>query len=307
MARPKVSTYVQESLAPSTHVAYAADLKAFLDWGGTVPASPKLIAKYLADHANQLKVSTLMRRLAAIVRAHTVKGLASPWQFPLVKTTVRGIRRVHGSAVKQANALSPTMVKKLAKPVPNQDRIRNVRDRALLLMGFAGGFRRSEIVGIKCSDLTFSKRGVVIRLRTSKTDPSRRGRDVAIVSTHLASCPVKALKAWMRISAPPQMSALPLFRRIDRYGHLHDGALCSASVGWILRERLRVHGIDPKGYSAHSLRAGFVTSAAKAGIPIWAIQRQTGHRSEHMVHRYIRGLGLFEHNASSTLMTQSRN
>ncbi|MGH8643219.1 MAG: site-specific integrase [Gammaproteobacteria bacterium] len=305
MARPMASTYVQESLAPSTQAAYAADLKRFLDWGGAVPAPPELVANYLAAHASQLKVSTLTRHLASIVRAHSVKGLPSPSQSPLVRSTVRGIRRVHGSSIKQAKPLTLGIVRKLAAPVPDLGRLRNVRDRALLLVGFAGGFRRSEITGLMTSDLAFSRRGVVIRLRASKTDPSRQGRDVALPYTQSASCPVRALKTWLRASKAEPEKSLPLFRRIDRYGHLHKAALCGASVGWILRQRMQASGIDHEGYSAHSLRAGFVTSAAKAGTPIWAIQRQTGHRSEHMVHCYIRGIGLFEHNATATLMASA--
>ncbi|MBI2727156.1 MAG: tyrosine-type recombinase/integrase [Polaromonas sp.] len=302
MARLKVSTYVQQSLAPSTHAAYAADLKQFLAWGGTIPAPPRMVARYLAQQAERLKCSTLCRHLASIVRAHSVKGLPSPWTSPLVKSTIRGIKRVHGGSVKRAHALSSSMLKKISAPLKGEDRLRNIRDRALLLVGFAGGFRRSEIVSLKVSDLTFSKRGVVIRLRSSKTDANHRGRDIAIAYTRTKDCPVLALKDWVRAACPDHVGGLPLFRRIDRYGFLRESPLCGASVGWILRQRLKAHGLDTKGYSAHSLRAGFVTSSVKVGTPTWAIQRQTGHRTEQMVHRYIRGMGLFDHNPSAALM-----
>ena len=303
--RSTVSSYVQESLAPSTQLAYAADLRRFLDWGGTIPAPPQLLAQYLASHAGVLKVSTLMRHLASIVRAHSVRGLPSPSGSHVVRSTIKGIRRVHGSAAKQATPLTLRAVRKLVAPAPQFSSLRNARDRALLLMGYAGGFRRSELAALKTSDLTFSKRGVVVRLRSSKTDPRGTGREVALPYSQTSDCPVHALQAWLRISKSSPSEPLPLFRRIDRYDHLHDAALCGASVGWILQQRMRAIGMDPQGFSAHSLRSGFVTSAAEAGTPTWAIQRQTGHRTEQMVHRYIRGIGLFERNASASLFART--
>lgn len=298
MAAARFSQYVRDSLAQSTQKAYAADLKRFLRWGGTIPAPATLVAKYLAAHANVLKVSTLQRHLASIIRAHTVRGLPSPCEARLVKSTLRGIRRVHGGAVRQAKPLDPKTVQTITAPFKTFSRLCNLRDRALLLTGYWGGFRRSELVGLALSDLTFTKLGVVIRLRTSKTDSARKGRDVALPFAKPAQCPVRALQAWIRASDVVD-SNTAVFRRIDRYGHLHAEALNSASVGWILRQRMSAAGLCTKGFSAHSLRAGFVTTAAKAGVPTWAIQRQTGHRSEQMVHRYIRGLGLFEQNAAA--------
>jgi integrase len=303
MARARFSQYVGQSLAQSTQKAYAADLKRFLKWGGQIPAPARLVAKYLAAHATALKISTLQRHVASIIRAHTVRGLPSPCSTRLVKSTLKGIRRVHGSSVKQAMPLDPKTLRLVTKPSAAFSKLCNLRDRALLLTGFWGGFRRSELVGLVMGDLTFTKLGVVVRLRTSKTDSARKGRDVAIPFGQGTQCPVRALQIWIKVSQAID-AATPLFKRIDKYGHLHDRALCSASVGWILRQRMAAAGLSTKGFSAHSLRAGFVTTAAKAGIPTWSIQRQTGHRSEQMVHRYIRGLGLFEHNAAASIWSK---
>lgn len=300
MAAARFSRYVQESLAQSTQKAYAADLKRFLGWGGRIPAPARLVAKYLAAHANELKISTLQRHVASIIRAHTIRGLPSPCDTRMVKSTLRGIRRVHGSAVKQAKPLDTKILRAITTPSKAFSQLCNLRDRALLLTGYWGGFRRSELVGLALSDLTFTKLGVVVHLRTSKTDSARKGRDVALPFAKPTQCPVRALQAWINASNSTDANAA-VFRRIDRYGHLHSDALNSASVGWILRQRMVAAGICTKGYSAHSLRAGFVTSAAKAGVPTWAIQRQTGHRSEQMVHRYIRGLDLFEQNAAASI------
>lgn len=298
MTATRFSSYVRDSLAQSTQTAYAADLKRFIAWGGQIPAPARLVAKYLAAHANTLKVSTLQRHVASIIRAHTVRGLPSPCDTHLVKSTLRGIRRVHGSAVKQAKPMDSTTLRRITKASNMFGHLCNLRDRALLLTGYWGGFRRSELVGLALGDFTFNKLGVVVHLRTSKTDSARKGRDVALPFARPAQCPVKALQAWIKASQAVDANAA-VFRRIDRYGHLHEEPLNSASVGWILRQRMAAAGLCTKGFSAHSLRSGFVTSAAKAGVPTWAIQRQTGHRSEQMVHRYIRGLGLFEQNAAA--------
>ncbi len=159
MRKARVAHYVQESLAPSTHTAYASDIRRFIAWGGKVPTSPAVVAKYLASQAGKLKVSTLTRRLAAIAHAHTARGLKSPVASPLVRSTLRGIRRVHGSAQKQARPLTLAVVRKLAAPLQSFSKLRNARDRALLLLGFAGGLRRSEIAALLFSDLTFTKKG----------------------------------------------------------------------------------------------------------------------------------------------------
>ena len=296
----QVKAYVACSLSANTQRAYATDVARFKAWGGKIPCPAARLANYVAAHAGLLKVSTLLRHLAAISHAHRSAGFESPASSPIVKATLRGIRRVHGVAQKQAKPLTVGMLRKLVKPVPEFSTLRNLRDRALLQVGFAGGFRRSELAGLKTSSVTFTRRGAVLRLATSKTDPNGRGRDVAIPFGQPPLCAVRALKVWIKetvdsVEAGTEDFA-PLFRRIDRYGHA-GGGLCNAAVGWILSQRMKAKGINVEGFSAHSLRAGLVTSAAKAGVPNWAIQRQTGHRSDFMVQRYIRDLDLFKHNA----------
>lgn len=300
-----VDAYVRQALAPNTVAAYQSDLRHFRAWGGRIPATPQMVARYLAEHAGKAKPSTLRRRLAAIASAHTLAGKLSPTRSELVQTTLRGIRRVHGTAQRQAKPISLEMLREMAKPRKDLEPVRDLRDRALLVVGFAGGFRRSELTQLTPQNLIFGPRGVEVMLTRSKTDQHGKGRVVALPSGPRHMCPVKLLKAWLHMlrNADPEGAARPLFRRVDRYGELGQG-LRGAAVGVVLRRRLRLCELEREGYSAHSLRSGLVTAAAKAGVPTWAIQRQTGHRSESTVHRYIRGVSAFERNAFRAI-TQS--
>lgn len=303
-----VEAYMDCSLSPNTQRGYASDLAHFKAWGGKVPCSAQTVARYAVAFADSLKVSTLLRHLAAIARGHVVGGFESPTGSPIVKATLRGIRRVHGTAQKQAKPITVAMLRRLVKPVPAYSVLRNLRDRALLLVGFAGGFRRSELAGLTANSVTFTRRGAVLRLGASKTDPNGVGRCIAVPFGAPPLCPVLALKDWIKATRHLNTGtvhgnavAAPLFRRIDRYGN-PGGRLCDAAIGWILSQRMQASGLCAKGFSAHSLRAGLVTSAARAGVPTWAIQRQTGHRSEHMVRRYIRDLKPFEQNALHSVL-----
>jgi len=304
MTRKHFKRYVHESLSPSTQAAYSSDLKAFIRWGGKIPATPQLIARYLAKRAETHKISTLRRHLASIARAHVVKGIDSPTSSPLVRATVRGIMRVHGTKQKQALPLTLALMRKLGGHVPGVSRLRDARDRAILLVGFAGGFRRSELAGLCYGDLKFSSKGVVIRLQVSKTDQYKQGRDVALVRSNSPLCPVKALSRWITLATKRCAidATTPLFRRIDYNDQILDQGLRGQAIGIILQKRMETLSIDARGFSAHSLRSGFVSTAAKIGVPLWAIQRQTGHKSVNMVHRYIRGLGVFEKNASASVL-----
>jgi integrase len=298
----KVDQYAANAVAPSTRLAYASDVAHFRAWGGRIPATPAMVARYLVAHASTMKVATLARRVAAIASAHAHLRRPSPTRSALVAATMKGIKRAHGSAQKQARALTLPTLRELAKPVRGVHPLRDLRDRTLLAIGFAGGFRRSELVRLMRRDVHLSAKGVAITVRRSKTDQEGKGRVVEIPRRPGRFCPVKLLTAWIRrlTAIEPEMQDGPLFRRIDRYGCPGQG-LRGAAVGEILRARLALIGEEPCRFSAHSLRAGLVTEAARAGVPTWAIQRQTGQRSEATVHRYIRNLGEFERNAFSQL------
>jgi integrase len=297
-AVPKsVADYVRESLAENTRTAYLSDLSHFERWGGRIPAPPETIAAYLVAHADTLGVATLRRRLAALAKVHRSKGMETPTANELVKSTLRGLKRIKGSAQRQAKPLVKEDLFLVLEAMGT--RLKDIRDRALLLVGFAGGFRRSELVSLRACDVEPVRQGIVITLRRSKTDQEGAGRKIGIPHARGRWCPVSALDEWLTASGTAEGA---LFRRIDRHHQIGEKPLSGETVGLIVRERLRAAGIAPEGYSGHSLRAGLATSAAQAGVPSWKIRQQTGHASDAMLARYIRGGELFVDNAAGALL-----
>jgi integrase len=289
--------YVRESLSENTQRAYRVDLDRFENWGGAIPASDRMIAAYLADHAETHSAATLTRWVASISKAHRAAGLASPTTSELVKATLRGIKRRNGSAQHQATPLLRDDLFLVLATVG--DAIKDVRDRALLLVGFAGGFRRSELVALNCEDLEHVRQGIVVHLRRSKTDQAGEGRKIGIPHGRTRHCPVKALAEWLSRS---KIDAGPLFRSLNRHGHLLPARLSGEAVSILIKERAAAAGFDPNRYSGHSLRAGFATSASQAGVPAWKIRQATGHASDAMLSRYIRDGDLFADNAAGALL-----
>lgn len=287
---PQVRQYLQASLSDNTRRAYSNDLAHFIQWGGRIPSSPARIASYLAEHANTLSYATLSRRVVAIGRAHAIKRFPSPADTEIVKATLHGIRRTTGSAQRR---VTPVLLHDVRAMVKGLQGLSGARDRALLLTGFAGAFRRSELVAIRVEDMRFVEEGLLIRLHRGKTDQTGQGRDVAIPFMRGRCCPVKAVIEWL---AQSEITAGPLFRSVDRYGHVAEHGLSSQTVALIVKRRATAIGLDPRQLSGHSLRAGFVTSAAKGGSSTWKICQQTGHQSEAVMQRYIRDSHLFTDN-----------
>lgn len=172
------------------------------------------------------------------------------------------------------------------------------RDRALLLLGFAGGFRRSELVGLDVSDFVRSAHGVAVTLRRSKTDQTAEGRLIDIPRERGRNCPVQAVERWLTASGIENGA---MFRPVNRHGVISDARLSAEAVSLIIKQRVSAAGFDPTGFSGHSLRAGFVTSAVTDGVPTWKIRAQTGHKSDNMLARYIRKTQLFSHSGLSNL------
>lgn len=304
--RARVKNYVANSLAPNSKAGYQSDLRHFKKSGGRIPATPEMVAQYLANLAGTYKVSTLRRRLASISHAHLAARHQNPVRSELVRRTLRGIMRVHGVAAKQARPLSLELLRAIAKPRHDVSLLRDLRDRALLLLGFAGGFRRSELVALRPVDVELTSEGAVTTIRRSKTDPHGKGRTVAIPTGRGGLCAVRTLIQWMQMlqRIDPEGAGKPIFRCIDRHGNVGSW-LTAASVGSLMRQRLSLCGLETNGFTAHSLRAGLVTAAATAGVPTWAIQRHTGHRAGEGIHRYVREITPFEHNASRAAMSRA--
>ena len=291
-----VSDYLRASLSDNSRRAYRSDLNHFLLWGGTIPASPDMVAVYLAAHAGQQAIATLARRLVSIGKAHTAQGLPSPTDTELIRATLRGIRHTHGSAQRQ---VSPAIKEDVLLMVAGLDGTKGIRDRALLLIGFAGAFRRSELVSLTIADIEQAKHGLIVQLRFSKTDQEGRGRKVAIPYARGAVCPVLALQQWLEVA---KIAEGPIFRGVNRHGLISDAALTPQAVANVVKERAQAVGLDPAKYAGHSLRAGLVTSAAQLGVSSWKIRQQTGHKTDAMLARYIRDANIFVDNAAGAVL-----
>ena len=244
---------------------------------------------FIAECAGRLKVGTIQRRLNSIAEAHKAVGLKSPTHHPMVTNTMKGIRRTKGTAAEQK---TPTLTDDIRAMVDATDTgIIGTRDRALMLLGFAGAFRRSELVGLDVEDCIFGKDGLTVTLRRSKTDQDGAGRKIGIPSgSNPETCPVRTTQGWMEMAG---VTTGPLFRSINRHGKVRSGRLSGIDVSRVVKKLAKRAGLDPAKYGGHSLRAGHATAAAIAGASERSIMKQTGHRSVQMVRRYIRDGSLF--------------
>lgn len=292
----RVKAYLKASTSEATLKAYKTDIQHFLAWGGELPANEVMIANFIADISESYSVATIQRRLAAISKFHQSAGLANPALSALVRTTMRGIRRKKGMQQRQVKPITKEILFQLIETC--EEDLPGARDAALLLLGFAGAFRRSELVGLDVGDLEFVDEGLVATIRRSKSDQEGFGRKVGIPFGKATVCPVSALQCYLEQG---NLDAGPLFRPLSKEGLLRKRRLTTAGVALTIKKRVTQVGLDPENYSGHSLRAGFATSAAMAGMPSWAIMKRTGHRSQATLQRYIRDGSLFMKNSPDRL------
>lgn len=296
--------YLAASKAASTRRAYRSDWRHFDEWRRAhgligLPAAPETVALYITDLAASRKPGTIRRRLTVITAAHRAAGYPSPasMQHAVVAETLKGIRRTLGTAQTGKRPLSTGDLRRIIEALP--ENLQGVRDRALLLIGFAGGFRRSELASLAVEDIAAEKEGLVITLRRSKTDQEGQGRRVALpYGTNPETCPVRAYGAWVAAAA---ITAGAVFREIARGGRMGGHALNKDSVGLIVKRAAARAALDPALYAGHSLRAGLATEAHRNGATEWAIMQQTGHRSVATLRKYIRESELFRDNPASKL------
>jgi len=298
----QVRQFIRASKADNTLRGYRSDWRDFCAWSeahglSPLPASPEAVAAYIAECAGRLKVGSVQRRSNAIAEAHKAAGLDSPTHNALVRNTMKGIRRTIGTAPAQK---APALTADIRTMVESAgDGTIGVRDRALILLGFAGASRRSELVGLNVEDCTFGKDGLTITCRRSKTDQEGIGRKIGIpYGANPETCPVRTVQAWIEAAA---ISGGPLFRSVNRHGQIQSGRLSGIDVARIVKKLANRAGLDAAKYAGHSLRAGHATSAAIAGASERSIMNQTGHRSVQMVRRYIRDGNLFRENSAGKL------
>src|SRR5450631_171477 len=287
----RVRRHIDARRAPATRRAYAHDVADFTNWCSTqgfaaLPAAPEAVALYLDELVQQKKkLATIARRLAAIRFAHRAAEEEDPVGRTLVVATWQGIRRTLGRQQTHKAALMTDALRQLLATL-GTTRLIDLRDRALLLIGFVGAFRRSELVGLDVADLQSDEaQGIVLRLRRAKTDQEGQGRLVGIPRLAGESCPVAALEAWLKAA---KINRGPLFRAVDRHGHVSPRRLHPYAVARIVQRAAAAAGLDAATFAGHSLRAGFLTSAARGGADEQRMMEQSGHRSIEVARRYIR-------------------
>ena len=296
----KAKTFVAAAKAPATLKAYRNDWRDFESWCRdhqlpSLPSTPESVALYIADRA-----STIARRLTSITKAHQAAGLSdSPatTRHFVVGETLKGIRRTIGTAQHGKAPLLSVDIRRIVA-VRREDLL-GLRDAALVLVGFAGGFRRSELAGIRLCDLKFSADGVVVSVRKSKTDQEGAGREVGLpFGASPETCPVRTLHQWLDRAG---IREGPVFRSVKRYGHVSQRGLHRDSIGKLLKRAAGRAGLMVGELGGHSLRAGCVTQAAMNGVREFVIMRQTGHKTIATLRRYIRSGEIFRENAAAGL------
>ena len=298
---------LQSSKANNTVRAYRSD---FNDFGlfcsqngfKSLPSEPKIVSLYLTYLSTKnLKISTLKRRLVSIGVIHKLKGHYLDTKHPAIIENLMGIKRRKGSI---QNGKKPILINNLKVLIDvideqNKEQIKKLRDRSIILIGFSGGFRRNEIVSLDYDDLDFVNEGLKINIKKSKTDQFGEGTVKALpYFDNSRYCPVISLKNWLSISG---INSGSLFRRFSKGSRLTENRLTDQTVALLIKEYLKMAGIDNKNYSGHSLRSGFATSAAEAGAEERSIMAMTGHKSTEMVRRYIKEANLFKNNALSKI------
>jgi integrase len=298
-ARDRLS---ESTFAPNTLAGYRYDWRIFEEWCGRynlapLPASHETISLWLTDQLEQgKKVSTVRRRAASVVFHHKRAGLASPmadstWRLMTAASRIRAERP------RQMKALTIEQLRLVCRDLAGEDTAIAIRNRAILAVGFASALRRSSLVSLQIEDVEITDSGVVLSIRREKQDRAGKGRLVGLpFGSDPATCPVRALERWIEVRGPDPG---PLFRPVT--GGRYRNPMSDEAVTKVVRESLRRVGIDPTGYGSHSLRAGFVTTAANAGVGEFLIASQTGHRSMEALRKYYRRTEIFKVNAAAMI------
>jgi site-specific recombinase XerD len=294
---------LQNSKADNTIRAYKSDFSDFdlfcaKNGFKSLPSEPKIVSLYLTYlSTKEVKMSTLKRRLVSIGVIHKLKGYYLDTKHPSIIENLMGIKRRKGSIQKGKKPLLINDLKNIINVIDEEknEEIKKFRDRSIILIGFSGGFRRNEIVSLDYDDLDFVKEGLKINLKRSKTDQFGEGSVKGLpYFDNTQYCPVVSIRKWIEIS---KIKSGPLFRRFSKGSKLSESRLSDQTVALLIKNYLKIAGIESRNYSGHSLRSGFATSAAESGAEERSIMAMTGHKSSEMVRRYIKEANLFKNNA----------
>jgi len=298
----RAAAFARQDKAPATRAAYRTDFAAFQAFChsrgvAALPALPETVAAYLASEAEAgLKPSTISRRCAAIRYAHKLAGHEPPTNSEAVKATLRGIHRAIGAAPARKAPAVAEIMRDMAHAASAGRK--GLRDRALLLLGFGGAFRRSELVALDVSDIEETEEGLRVTIRRSKTDQEGVGATIAIIRGG-ACCPVKALRAWLDAAG---ITAGPIFRPVRKGGKVREQRLTAKSVCDLVKAYADSVGLDAASFGAHSLRAGFLTSAARRGASVFKMRDVSRHKSMDVLQAYVRDADLFRDHAGAGLL-----
>ena len=280
---------LKNSKAHNTLRAYQADFGDFSNFCKTnnfnsLPTDPKIVALYLTHLSSSCKFSTLKRRLASINVIHKLKGHYIDTKHPIISENLMGIKRKLGVKQISKKPILLNDLKLIIQAITDEkNEFKKIQNKALILIGFAGGFRRSELVSIDYDDVDFVNEGVKINIKKSKTDQIGIGMVKAIpYFENTKFCPVVSLKEWINYA---KINSGRIFKISDK------------SVALIIKKYALISGLDHSKYAGHSLRSGFATSTAETGADERSIMAMTGHKTTQMVRRYIQEANLFKNNA----------
>ena len=294
---------LRNSKAINTLRAYKSDFKDFSLFCikhnlQSLPSNPNNVSLYLTSLSKlDVKISTLRRRLVSIGVIHKIKGHYLDTKHPIIVENLLGIKRIKGSFQTGKKPILINHLNKIVESINKENfpKIKKLRDKSIILIGFSGGFRRSEIISIDYEDLEFVEEGLKIIVKRSKTDQYGEGHLKGIpYFTNEMLCPVRTLKDWIDIS---KINSGPIFRKFNKGFNLSNLRLTDQTIALLIKDYLNKAGLDSKSYSGHSLRSGFASVTAEAGADERSIMAMTGHKTTQMVRRYIREANIFKNNA----------
>ncbi len=293
--------FIRAATSENTRQTYRSAIRQFEKWGGRLPCNSDTLLHYIRDRSTIINPRTLDLHLTAISQWHRFQHLPDPTQTPTVKKVLKGNRRLHAKPKHKAKALDLNSLKRLIEHLDSQrSSTKKIRDKALILIGYFGGFRRSELATLTMENISWHSDGMIINLTKSKTNQECDDQLRAIPSSNPPFCAVYALKKWLQIA---KITEGFIFRGVTRWEHVNDASLSPASINAILKEYAAQAGLnDVELISSHSLRRGMATSAGRAGVDFALIKKQGGWKQDSTVWGYIDEGRIFENNASLQLL-----